>query len=36
MPVTDVTVDGPSTRSLGTEYIERHPLDPAYCQYDTV
>jgi hypothetical protein len=35
-PVTNVATDGPSTRSLGTERIERHPLDPAYCQHDIV
>jgi hypothetical protein len=35
-PVTEVATDGPSTHSLGTEHIEHHPLDPAYCQHDIV
>jgi hypothetical protein len=36
LPVTSVVTDGPSTRSLGTEHIEHHPLDTAYCQHDIV
>jgi hypothetical protein len=35
-PVTNVATDGPSTRSLSTEHIEHHPLDPAYYRHDIV
>ena len=35
-PVADVVIDDPSTHSLGTEHIERHPLDPTHSPYDIV
>jgi hypothetical protein len=34
--ITDVAINSPSTRSLGTKYIERRPLDPAHTPYDIV
>ena len=35
-PVTDVVIDGPSTRNLGTEHIEHRPLDPTHSSYAIV
>ena len=35
-PVTDVVIDGPSTRTLDTEHLEHRPLDPVHSSYDIV
>ena len=35
-PVADEVIEGPSTRSLGTEHIEHHPLVPMHNPYDIV
>ena len=35
-PVIDVVIGDPSTRTLGTEHIEHHPLDPTHSRYDIV
>ena len=35
-PATDVAIDGPSTRSLGSEHIEHRPLDSTHSPYDIV
>ena len=35
-PVTDIVIDDPSKRSLGTEHIEDRPLDRTDSPYDTV
>ena len=34
--VTDIAINKPSERSLGTENIENRPLDPAHSPYDIV
>ena len=35
-PAADVVTDGPSTRSLGTEDIEHHPLDAIDVEHTAV